>query len=663
MRRWPELRSLVALALAGALVSACGGTQPSDCSALAGSASTEWPSYGNDVGGTRFAALADITRDNVGCLERAWTFHTRDLPDSRGEQHSELASEVTPILADGTLYLCTPFNRVIALDPATGAQRWAFDPGLDLSGRYANQLVCRGVSTWLDPEAAAGARCRRRILTATNDARLFALDAADGTPCPDFGAGGSVDLNRGVGAQEWRGEYQVTSPPAVSRDAVIVGAAVSDNERTDAPSGVVRAYDARTGALRWAWDLRPPDFVATAENTSAEGFALATPNVWAPMAVDEARDLVFVPTGNPAPDYYRGDSNIDHYGSSIVALRGSSGERVWHFQTVHRDLWDFDVPAQPTLFSLRREGREIPALVQATKMGLLFVLDRETGEPLFPIEERAVPQLAVPGEVLSPTQPFPTRPGGLSRQSLSPEDAFGFTPWDRRACRQRLAQLRFEGMYTPPTVEGTLMFPGNAGGSNWGGVAVDAARQRLVANTQNLAWAVQLVPRESVAGERARGDRSEYSEYAPMRGTPYVMRRAPVFSPLGVPCNPPPWGQLAAVDLASGELSWQVPLGTIRDITPFPIPLALGTPTLGGPLLTESGLVFIAATMDWYLRAFDAASGKELWKGRLPTGGFATPMTYRANGRQFVVIAAMGYGRAGVPVDDSLIAFALPESR
>jgi len=659
----PRTRSLAGLALAGALSSACGEAPSRDCAAPSGGAPTDWPSYGNDAGGSRFAALADITRENVQCLERAWTYHTVDLPNSRGEQNSELASEVTPILADGTLYLCTPFNRVIALDPATGAERWTFDPRLDMSGRYANQLVCRGVSTWLDPEAAPGARCRRRILTATNDARLFALDAADGTPCPEFGAGGSVDLNPGVGAQEWRGEYQVTSPPAVARDVVIVGAAVADNQRTDAPSGVVRAYDARTGALRWAWDLRPPDFVATPQNTSAEGFALATPNVWAPMAVDEARDLVFVPTGNPAPDYYRGDSHIDHYGSSIVALRASSGERVWHFQTVHRDLWDFDVPAQPTLFALRRDGREIPALVQTTKMGLLFVLDRETGEPLFPVEERAVPQIAVPGEKLSPTQPFPTLPPGLSRQALSPEDAFGFTPWDRRACRRRLEQLRFEGMYTPPTLEGTLILPGNAGGSNWGGVAVDEARQRLVANTQNLAWAVQLVPRESIAAERARGDRSEYSEYAPMRGTPYVLRRTALLSPLGVPCNPPPWGQLAAVDLASGGISWQVPLGTTRDLTPLPIALALGTPTLGGPLLTESGLVFIAATMDWVLRAFDAESGKELWKGRLPTGGFATPMSYRAGGRQFVVIAAMGYDRAGVPIDDSLIAFALPESR
>ncbi len=645
------------------LAAACGGERPEHCAPAGSGPASEWLSYGNDVGGSRYAALADITPENVACLEPAWTYHTGDLPTSRGEQPSELASEGTPIFVDRTLYLCTPYNRVIALDPETGAERWAYDPKIDLSGDYANQLVCRGVSTWLDPGAAAWQACRRRIFSATNDARLIALDSGNGTPCPHFGDAGSVDLNPGVGRQEWRGEYQVTSPPAVVRDVVVVGAAISDNQRNDAPSGVVRGFDARSGELRWAWDLRPPDFVASATNTSDRGYALATPNVWAPMAVDEERDLVFVPTGNPAPDYYRGDTNIDYYGSSVVALRGSTGEVVWRFQTVHRDLWDYDVPAQPTLFTLRREGRAIPALVQTTKMGLLFVLNRETGEPLFPVEERPVPQIAVPGERLSPTQPFPVKPPGLSRQTLAAADAWGLTPWDRGACRRELEHLRFEGMYTPPTVEGSLMMPGNAGGSNWGGVAVDERRQRLVANTQNLPFSVTLIPRAELPDDPAKLERSEGAEYAPMRGTPYAMRRRLLLSPIGAPCNPPPWGELAAVDLASGELSWQRPLGTARDLAPIPLPIEIGTPTIGGPLLTESGLVFIGAAFDYYLRAFDAASGRELWKGRLPTGGIATPMTYRASdgGRQYVVIAAMGYGRAGVmPAGDALMAFALP---
>ncbi len=661
---------MLRIALAATLAlfaSGCGSSPTGDCrTPIAGDAAS-WPAYGNDAGGSRFSPLADITPKNVGCLEKAWTYHTGELPDSHGKLNTTMASEVTPILVDETLYLCTPFNRVIALDPETGAERWVFDPKLDLSGEYGNQFVCRGVSTWLDPKREPDARCKRRIFTATNDARLIALDAADGTPCPDFGENGQIDLNPAAGRQEWRGEYQVTSPPAVSEHTVIVGSAVSDNQRTDAPSGVVRGFDVRSGKQRWAWDLRPPGFVSTPANTSDAGYALATPNSWAPMAVDTERDLVFIPTGNPSPDYFRGDTNIDYYGSSVVALDASTGSIVWNYQTVHRDLWDFDVPAQPTLFTLRRDGREIPALVQATKMGYLFVLHRETGEPLFPVEERPAPQVEVPGEKLSPTQPVPTRPPPLARQTLAPEDAWGLTPWDRGACREAFEALRFEGTFTPPTEQGTLMIPGNAGGSNWGGVAVDEKRQRLVANTQDFAWAVQLIPREEIDLDDAKSDpdRDEFSEYAPMRGTPYVMRRTMVMSPLGIPCSPPPWGQLAAVDLQSGDISWQVPLGSLRDMAPIPLPIELGVPNLGGPLLTDGGLIFIGAALDHYFRAYDADSGEEVWRARLDAGAQATPMTYRVRdgGRQFVVVAAMGYGRAGAKVDDALVAFALPHAR
>lgn len=620
---------------------------------------SEWPAYGGDAGGSRFSPLARITRANVGRLEVAWTHHTGDASDGSGPVRSTSAFEATPILVDGTLFVCSPFNRVTALDPVSGAVRWSYDPKLPLDGRYANQLVCRGVSTWLDPEAAAGAACRRRILTATNDARLFALDAVTGAPCPGFGADGAVDLNPAAGEQRWRGEYQVTSPPAVAGDLVVVGSAVSDNQRWNAPSGVIRAFDARSGAERWAFDLAPPGLRRTRENTSSAGHALGTPNAWAPFAVDEARGLVFVPTGNPMLDYYRGQNpEMDHYGSSVLALRAATGEVVWSFQTVHHDLWDYDVPAQPTLASVQRDGAEVPAVVQATKMGLLFVLHRETGEPLFPVEERPVPTDGVPGERLSPTQPFPLVPPPLSRHALSADDAWGVALLDRRWCRRRIESMRHGSIYEPPSLGGTIVVPGNAGGSNWGGIAVHPGRRVAYANTIDLGFVVRLIPREEFASSERPNPRVELS---PQEGTPYGLYREPFLSPLMLPCTKPPWGRLAAVDLDTGEILWQRPVGTVDDLVPIPLPWELGTPNLGGPLATGGGLVFLGATMDHYLRAFDEETGEELWSGRLPAPGNATPMTYEAEGRQYVVIAAGGHGRSGGRVGDTLVAFALGE--
>jgi quinoprotein glucose dehydrogenase len=379
--------------------------------------------------------------------------------------------------------------------------------------------------------------------------------------------------------------------------------------------------------------------------------------------VDAERDLVFVPTGNPAPDYYRsGRPEMDYYGSSVVALRGSTGEVVWRFQTVHRDHWDFDVPAQPTLIDLERDGRAVPALVQATKMGFLFVLERETGRPLFPVEERPVPRSGAPGDAVSPTQPFPVKPPPLVPTTLGPDDAWGMTPWDRRSCRRAIESLRFEGMYTVANEEWTLMYPGNMGGSNWGGVAFDPERQLVIANTSDVPWKVRLVPRaEFESTRRANPGR----EIVPQTGTPFGMWREVLLSPLGVPCNRPPWGSIAAVDLRSGEIAWQRPFGTIRDLTPLPLDIELGVPNVGGPLVTRSGLVFIGAALDDYLRALEVTSGEELWRARLPAGGQATPMSYfvhgEGGGRQFVVIAAGGHGRGGTTLGDALVAFALPE--
>ncbi|HEB90361.1 MAG TPA: pyrroloquinoline quinone-dependent dehydrogenase, partial [Deltaproteobacteria bacterium] len=479
-----------------------------------------------------------------------------------------------------------------------------------------------------------------------------------------FGSGGGVDLDAAAGPQAWKGEYQVTSPPVVVGDVVVVGSAIGDNARIDAPSGVVRGFDARSGELRWAWDLAPPGFDHEKGLVSGAGHALGTPNVWAPMSVDPVRGLVFVPTGNASPDYYHGArSDMNYYGSSIVALRGRTGEVVWHFQTVHHDLWDFDVPAQPTLTTVRIGGRSRPALVQATKMGLLFVLDRETGEPLLEVEERPVPtDGAVPGEVVSPTQPFPLTPS-LVRDTLSPDDAWGLTPWDRGRCRELIAAHRFAGIYTPPSLEGSIMYPGNAGGSNWGGIAIDPDRQWAYVRSTDLPWLVRLIPRAGF--ERARAADPDH-EYGAQLGTPYAVRRDMLMSPLGLPCTPPPWGTLSAVDLRTGAVRWQVPHGSVRDLAPVPVPLDWGVPGIGGPIVLDTGLVFVAGAMDDYLRAFDARTGEELWKGRLPAGGQATPMSYRVEFeggrvRQFVLIAAGGHARAGTRLGDALVAFALDE--
>jgi quinoprotein glucose dehydrogenase len=493
------------------------------------------------------------------------------------------------------------------------------------------------------------------------DSELIALDARTGRPCQDFGRAGRVDLRTGIGpAPPW--EYYVTSPPLPVRDVVVVGALVADNLRTDAPAGVVRGFDARTGRLRWAWDPVPPGWAPPAPAEGGARYATGTPNAWSILSGDAERDLVFVPTGNASPDCFAaGRRGLDHHASSVVALRASTGELVWRFQTVHHDVWDYDVPAQPTLFNFSVEDSDerIPALAQATKMGHVFLLNRETGEPLFPIEERPVPATDVPGEVLSPTQPFPTHPKPLHPARLSPEDAWGFTPWDRRACSERIRSLRSEGIFTPPSLRGSIQFPGPAGGANWGGVAIDPHAQVLYVNQMRIPTIVQLVPRAEYDALPSK-EAAYPVELAPMEGTPYALRRMPLLSPLGAPCNPPPWGTLTAVDLASGDVLWESTLGTTRDQAPFPMWLSLGAPNLGGSIVTAGGVVFIGATTDKFLRAFDASSGEEIWRRRLPYTANATPITYRLrpDGRQYVVVAAGGHGWS--EPGDALMAFALP---
>ncbi len=624
----------------------------------------DWPTYGRDAGGTRYSPLKQVDRTNVGQLKVAWTYRT-GAAEVKAASAGNAAFESTPILVEGLLYLTTPYSRVIALDPATGAERWTFDPQVALDRRYS-EMTSRGVSTW---PAGNDTRTRqrgipRRILVATLDARLIALDAATGKTVPDFGDKGQIDLTQGVRLVS-RSDYQVTSPPAVIGDVVVVGSAIGDNRGVELERGVVRAYDALTGKLRWSWDPIPIDARDLARATWLGESATKTgaANAWSIISADLDRDLVFIPTGSPSPDFYGGERKGDNrYANSVVALRASTGKLVWHFQVVHHDLWDYDVASQPMLVNVRRNGRDIPAVVVGTKMGLLFVLNRLNGKPLFPVEERQVPQTTVPGEQSSATQPFPTLPLPLVPHQLKPEDAWGLSDTDRAWCRQHLTSIRNEGIYTPPSLEGTLAIPGNAGGMNWSGMSFDSTRNLLFTNTNHLPFTVKLIPRDVYLKMADTGGLNRFKgEFGRQTGTPYVLYREPLRAPTGIPCAPPPWGKLSAVDLGTGKLRWETPLGKIPQLALIGEKAAtFGSPNLGGSMVTAGGLVFIGAAMDEKLRAFDVETGRIAWEGPLPASAQAAPMTYAVDGKQFVVICAGGHGKLGTKRGDSVIAFALP---
>jgi quinoprotein glucose dehydrogenase len=620
----------------------------------------QWQSYGGDAGGTRHAAAKQITPKNVSELEIAWTFRTGELGSGFVSAH-KLSFESTPILVGDTLYLSTPTNIVFALDAATGKFRWRHDPKIPRHVHYS-EATSRGVSWWADSAAEPNAPCSQRIFMGTLDARLIALDARTGARCMDFGNRGQVDLAPGARATGL-GHYMVTSPPAIYRDLVIVGSAIGDNRAVELERGIVRAFDARTGEQRWSWDPIP----ATADEASTRGWTeeaarrTGAANAWSIFSVDAGRGLVFVPTGSASPDFFGGERpGLNQYANSLVALRADTGELVWHRQLIHHDLWDYDLAAQPMLIDIEREGKAIAAVVQATKTGMLFVFDRETGEPVFEIVERPVPQSTVPGEITSPTQPFPATPALVSHAAVTPQDAWGLTVFDRNRCRKLIAQYRSEGLFTPPSLQGTILWPSFAGGVNWGSLAFDPERQLILAAVNHIPMVVTLVPREDYARMRDSGTYPD-SEFAGQQGTPYGMRRELLASPFGLPCTAPPWGTLAAVDLRRNAIRWQVMLGSTRDRTPWFVPSrTIGMPNMGGPLVTASGLVFVAAATDNYLRAFSIETGRELWKGRLPAGGQATPMSYEIGGRQFVVIAAGGHGALQTKKGDYVVAFALP---
>ena len=589
----------------------------------------DWPAYGHDRAGTRYSPVATIDRSNVKNLTIAWTYHTGESAPEYATLR-EKAFEATPLVVDGTMYLSTPLGRVIALDPVTGTQRWTFNPHMNRFAAYGD-FANRGVSTRVDAQG------RRWIYDAVIDGRLIALDAATGRPIETFGDHGTVDLLVGLRNNPERStEWEITSPPAIIHGLVIVGSGIADNSRINAASGEVRAYDAATGAFRWKFDPVPQDSTDPAYSTWIGPHAHQTgaANVWSIITVDSARDLVFLPTTSPSVDYYGGERLGDNrYGNSVVALHALTGEVLWSFQTVHHDLWDYD-NASPSALVTTPKG---DAVLQATKTGMLYVLDRGTGKPLFPVEERPVPASSIPGEKASPTQPFSSivlSPHHLNLDSVSAE------------CRDLMKGLRNEGIFTPPSFEGTLAIPSNIGGASWGGVAYDPTHAIAVVHVNTVAAEVQLIPTDKLDRVAADSFESRYGyEYTHMRGTPYTMRRR-IIAPNHIPCTPQPWGQLVAVSMHTGQIVWKAPL----------------TAGLGGPIVTAGGLVFMAGTVDRKIRAFDVETGKELWAGDLPAGGRATPMTYRGrDGRQYVVVSAGGSDVWGG--GDAVVAFALSRSR
>ncbi len=622
----------------------------------------DWRHFGRTPSGTRHAVLDTLNPLNVADLKVAWTYRTGEIPKGAKEAHV-----VTPLHVNGMLYGCTQSSQLFALDDETGKEIWRHDPKVEANNVYPR---CRGVGYHEDTADAAAtdtqvpvAACARRIIATTVDARLIAVDSQTGEACKGFGDNGSVSLRIGMGSPD-KELYFPTAAPTVVRDLVVVGGLVWDNQKTGEPSGVVRAFDVRSGALVWAWDLGNP--AITREPPEGQSYTAGTPNVWSIPAFDDELGLIYLPTGNATPDFWGGHRSPadDQYSSSIVALDIATGRERWHFQTVHHDLWDYDVPSQPALYDVPDgHGAMVPALIQTTKRGQIFMLDRRTGTPIASVEERPVPQGGVPDDRSSPTQPYSVGMPAIGTEPLSEKRMWGLTPIDQLICRIEFRKARYEGEFTPPSERLTIQYPSWLGGMNWGSVSIAENLGYLIVNDTRVAIWNRMIPRK--AYDEASVKNGGHEGNAPQAGTPWGIEMGRFLSPLGIPCQEPPYGTISAIDLATRKVAWSTPLGTTEDTGPLGIathlPMPIGMPTRGGPITTSTGLVFIAASQDFYIRAFDVRTGKELWKGRLPVGAEATPMTYISpkSGRQFLVISAGG-NSATTSKGDYVVAYALP---
>ncbi|HHK1979321.1 TPA: glucose/quinate/shikimate family membrane-bound PQQ-dependent dehydrogenase [Pseudomonas aeruginosa] len=633
----------------------------------------DWQAYGRTEFGDRYSPLKQITPANVGQLEEAWRIRTGDLPTA--DDPLELTNENAPLKVNGMLYACTAHSKVLALDPDTGAEIWRFDPQIQSPVGFKGfaHMTCRGVSYYDEEQyarsdvgappaalseagKAVAASCPRRLFLPTADARLIAINADNGKVCEDFGVKGAVDLTAGIGPFT-PGGYYSTSPAAVTRNLVIIGGHVTDNESTNEPSGVIRAFDVHDGKLVWNWDSGNPD--ETEPLAPGKFYTRNSPNMWSLASVDEKLGQVYLPLGNQMPDQWGGNRTpgAEKFSAGLVALDLNTGKLRWNYQFTHHDLWDMDVGSQPTLLDLKTADGVKPALIAPTKQGSLYVLDRRDGTPIVPIREVPAPQGAVEGDHTAPTQARSDL--NLLRPPLTERDMWGSSPFDQMLCRIQFRSLRYEGQYTPPSEQGSLIYPGNVGVFNWGGVSVDPVRQILFTSPNYMAFVSQMVPRDKVpSGSKREG---ETSGVQPNTGAPYAVIMHPFMSPIGLPCQAPSWGDVAGIDLTTAKVVWQHKNGTSRDNTPVPIGLTVGVPSMGGSITTAGGVAFLSGTLDQYLRAYDVKDGKQLWQARLPAGGQATPMSYTGkDGRQYVLIVAGGHGSFGTRMGDYIIAYALP---